>query len=124
MLYYQELHLKDIGYYQRHRASLSIEKDNSHIPDVDVGFTGSEFMAEGSTFLWFPWTLLELADLSFDPGLSAEERQAATRLRSDVLNANADLLESYIESGNFTYQYAGNLFYVSGYLKIMREQQQ
>ena len=40
-------------------ATRSIEKDNSGIPDTDVAFAGSEFMAEGSTFLWFPWTLLE-----------------------------------------------------------------
>ena len=67
-------------------------------------------MAEGSTFLWFPWTLLELTRLSFDDGLTTEEREAANQLRFDILNANAAELGNYTESGNLTYQFAENLF--------------
>ncbi len=104
-------------------VSRSIEKDNSHISDADVGFIGTEFMAEGSTFLWFPWTLLELAQLSFDEGLSPEERETATGLRNQILNANAELLGSYVESGTFTYQFAENLFCVSGYVYAMQNGQ-
>lgn len=94
----------------------SIEKDNSHIPDADVGFSPSEFMTEGSTFLWFPWTLLELTQLATDNGLSAEERKAAAQLRVEILNANADRLESYVETANLTYVLAENLFCVSAYV--------
>ncbi len=101
-------------------ASRSIDKDNSHIPDADVRFAGSEFMAEGSTFLWFPWTLLELSRLSFDQSLPVEDREAATGLRLDILNANADALGNYTESGNLTYQFAENLFCVSGYINAVQ----
>ena len=102
-------------------VSRSIEKDNSHISDADVGFMNTEFMAEGSTFLWFPWTLLELSQLSFDDGLSPDERDTATRLRNQILMANADLLNSFVESGTFTYQFAENLFCVSGYVNALSE---
>ena len=103
----------------RQLAPRAVDKDNSHITDADVGFTGSEFLAEGSTFLWFPWTLLELTQLSSDAGLSPEEQRAATQLRSDILNTNHELLSSYAESSNFTYQYAENLFCVSGYVNAI-----
>lgn len=98
-------------------ATRSIEKDNSQIPDFDIRFVTSEFMAEGSTFLWFPWTMLALSHLSADEGLSVEEREAAAKLRRDILQTNAALLENYVESGNLTYQYAENLFCVSEYVK-------
>ena len=100
-------------------AQLSIEKDNSHIPDSDISFAPTEFMAEGSTFLWFPWTLLELTQLSQDQSLSENERHAATQLRREILNANAERLESYVEAGNLTYALAENLFCVNLYLKAM-----
>jgi hypothetical protein len=98
-------------------ATKSIEKDNSSIPDADVHFAGSEFMAEGSTFLWFPWSLLELTQLSLDKGLSEEERKAASELRLEILNANAERLDQYVETANLTYLLAENLFCVNTYLK-------
>jgi len=101
-------------------ATRSIEKDNSSIPDADIGFANSEFMAEGSTFLWFPWTLLELTRLSLDDGLSPDEREAASRLRREILNTNFASLESYVESANLTYQFAENLFCVSQYLNAVQ----
>jgi hypothetical protein len=73
-------------------------------------------MSEGSTFLWFPWSLLALSRLSVDQSLSAEERQAATQLRLEILNTNADKLESYVETANLTYVLAENLFCVGAYL--------
>jgi class 3 adenylate cyclase len=97
-------------------AQRSIEKDNSHIPDADVGFSPSEFMTEGSTFLWFPWTLLELTQLSADKNLTEDERKAAAQMRLEILNANADRLESYVETANLTYVLAENLFCVSQYV--------
>jgi class 3 adenylate cyclase len=101
-------------------ATRSIEKDNSSIPDADVGFDNTEFMAEGSTFLWFPWTLLELTQLSTDESLTAEERDAAARLRREILNANFARLETYVESANLTYFTAENLFCVSQYIESLQ----
>lgn len=98
-------------------AQRSIEKDNSSIPDPDVGFQPSEFMSEGSTFLWFPWTLLELTQLSLDKSLSEDEREAAAQLRREILNANAERLEHYTEAANLTYVFAENLFCVSLYVR-------
>jgi class 3 adenylate cyclase len=104
----------------RELATRSIEKDNSSVPDADVGFDNTEFMAEGSTFLWFPWTLLELTQLSSDESLSAEDRNAAAQLRREILNTNSARLETYVESANLTYFTAENLFCVSEYLNAVR----
>jgi hypothetical protein len=57
-----------------------------------------------------------LAQLSADQALSADERKAATQLRLDMLNANSDKLESYVESANLMYVLGENLFCVSAYL--------
>ncbi len=100
----------------KERAAKSIEKDNSSIPDADVHFVGSEFMGEGSTFLWFPWTLAELSQLSLDQGLSDAERKAADSLRLEILNANAERIDRYVETANLTYLLAENLFCVNTYL--------
>ncbi len=104
----------------RQFAGFSIEKDNSSIPDGDVRFPGTEFVAEGSTFLWFPWVIIELAELSSDEALPAPMRTDAAKLRLDVLNANAGRLENYVEEGNFSYILAENLFCMSHYLGQMR----
>ncbi|MEP6912115.1 MAG: hypothetical protein ABI923_05135 [bacterium] len=98
----------------------SIEKDNSNIPDSDVHFDGSEFMGEGTTFLWFPWSLLELTQLSLDKSLSEEERKAADKLRLEILNANADRLDQYVETANLTSLLAENLFCLNTYLNVGR----
>lgn len=99
-------------------ATKSIEKDDSSIPDADVHFVGSEFMGEGSTFLWFPWSLVELTVLSRDKDLSDEERKAASELRLEILNANADRLDQYVETANLTYLLSENLFCVNTYLGV------
>ncbi|HEY0431971.1 MAG TPA: adenylate/guanylate cyclase domain-containing protein [Pyrinomonadaceae bacterium] len=98
-------------------AAKSNEKDNSSIPDADVHFAGSEFMSEGSTFLWFPWSLLALTQLSQDKSLTEEERKAASQLRLEILNANAERFDQYVETANLTYLLAENLFCVNMYLK-------
>lgn len=105
----------------KYLGTRSIEKENSHVPDADIHFLDSEFMAEGSTFLWFPWTLLELSRLSNDAELASDEKQAATDLRSQILNSNADVLVTYAETANFTYQYAENLFCVAEYTHTVGE---
>ncbi len=103
-------------------ATRSIEKDNSSIPDAEVAFHGSEFMAEGSTFLWFPWTLLELTQLVNDKSLSEAERKSAADLRQRILNENEARLENYVETANLTYFLAENLFCVSAYLRANSSQ--
>ncbi len=101
-------------------STRSIEKDNSSIPDADVAFHESEFMAEGSTFLWFPWTLLELTELSRDKSLSEDDRKAAAQLRLEILNTNSEALEHYVETANLTYLLAENLFCVASYLNAVK----
>lgn len=97
-------------------ADWSVEANDSHLPDADLRFVGTEFLAEGSTFLWFPWTLAELTQLANDAGLSEEERKAATQLRLDIFNANSDKLENYVETANLMYVLGENLYGVSTYL--------
>ena len=78
----------------RQLATWSIDSNDSHLPDADLRFIGTEFLAEGSTFLWFPWSLVVLSELSNDQDLSADERQAATQLRLDILNHNFEKLDN------------------------------
>ncbi len=101
----------------RQLATRSVDKDNSSIPDIDIRFGGSEFMAEGSTFLWFPWTLAELSQLSRDESLTPDDRKAAATLRSDILNSNYDRLQNFVETANLMYIVAENLFCASVYLE-------
>lgn len=101
-------------------ASWSVAKDNSSIPDGDVRFPGTGFIAEGSTFLWFPWVLLELTEISTDQTLPAQIREEAAALRLQILNANYERLEDYVEIGNFSYIMAENLFCGAHYVKQMR----
>ena len=100
----------------RDAATGTPEANNSRVPDPDLRFVGTDFQAEGSAFLWFPWTLIELARLSKDDSLTEDERRAASQLRRDMLNANADRLESFVETANLIYVLAENLFCVSAYL--------
>ncbi len=102
-------------------AARSIEKDNSSIPDADTALEGTEFMGEGSTFLWFPWTLLALTQLSLDESLPQTDRDAAGKLRAEILSTNFPHLESYVESANLTYLCAENLFCVSQYLRAIEK---
>jgi class 3 adenylate cyclase len=97
-----------------------IDANDSHLPDADLRFVGTEFLAEGSTFLWFPWTLSELTRLSKDTSLPESDRQAAAQLRLDIFNQNADKLENYVETANLMYMLGENLYGVSVYLNDAR----
>jgi len=101
-------------------ADWSIEANNSHLPDADLRFVGTEFLAEGSTFLWFPWTLAELTRLAEDTSLPESDRRAAAQLRLDIFNQNADKLENYVEAANLMYILGENLYGVSVYLNDAR----
>jgi tRNA A-37 threonylcarbamoyl transferase component Bud32 len=102
-------------------ASRPIDKNNSSVPDIDIRFANSEFMAEGSTFLWFPWTLAELSQLVRDDSLSEADRSAARELRSDILDHNFDRLDRYVEEGALMYIYAENLFCTAVYLNSLHQ---
>jgi hypothetical protein len=97
-------------------SNRSINKDDSRVPDADTRFHETEFQAEGSTFLWFPWTLAELTHISNDKTLSSDDREAATQLRARILNANANKLQNYVESIDLMYLLGENLCGVSFYL--------
>ena len=97
-------------------AARPVDNDNSSIPDVDVRFHNTEFMAEGSTFLWFPWTLAALSRLAVDESLSPEDRNAAAGRRSEILNANYSKFDNYVETANLMYIFAEHLVCVSAYL--------
>ena len=101
-------------------ADWSIEANNSHLPDADLRFVGTEFLAEGSTFLWFPWTLAELSQLAQDTSMPESDRKAAAQMRLDIFNQNADKLENYVEAANLMYILGENLYGVSVYLNDAR----
>jgi len=100
-------------------ADRPADKNNSSVPDIDIRFSTSEFMAEGSTFLWFPWTLAELSRLTEDKTLSETDRASAVELRSKILDQNYKQLEDYVETANLMYIYAENLYCTSVYLKSL-----
>jgi hypothetical protein len=93
-------------------AKRTIEQ-NSNTPDPDQRFPDTDFQAEGTTFLWFPWTLATLTQLAADGSLSATDRKNAAELRSKILQNNASVLEGYVESTNMMYQVGENLFCVA-----------
>lgn len=95
------------------------DQNNSSVPDIDIRFAGSEFMAEGSSFLWFPWTLAEMSQLTSDGNLSEADRKAAAELRSDILNYNYDRLTNSVESGGLMYMFAENLICASAFLESL-----
>lgn len=94
-------------------ATWMADENNSSVPDPDVRFAGTEFTAEGSTFLWFPWSLAELTQLAKDPTLSEADRATAAQIRLDMLTHNAAKLDTYVEAANLTYVMGENLVGVS-----------
>lgn len=88
----------------------SIDEANTSVPDPDIRFPGTDFQAEGSTFLWFPWTLAELTHLSSDESLTADDRQNASVLFGKILSHNADRIANYVEANDLMYFLGENLF--------------
>ena len=89
----------------------SINTLDSRTPDADVHISGTEFVLEGSTFLWFPWTLTVLHHISVEEHLSYLERSLATRLKMQMLLRWNELNAHTQES--FPYVTAENLFCIS-----------
>jgi hypothetical protein len=97
----------------KHFSNWPIDSNDSRIPDPDVRFPQTEFVAEGSTFLWFPWTFVVLTQLMTDNSLTLEERKEASQLRYDILNSNSKKIENYVETNNLMYMQGENLLCVS-----------
>jgi hypothetical protein len=85
------------------------------MPDADVSLRPTQRMLEGSTFLWFPWTLAVVSDLAVDSELSGDQRQHAGQAR-DSLFAKHDEVIGSVDSA-LTYEVAENLLGVSHALK-------
>jgi len=88
---------RKVLYQHKQLGQRSIEKDNSSIPDPMLASSPAN-SCRSSTFLWFPWTLLELTQLSLDKSLSEEERALRCPSAREILNANAERLETTREA--------------------------
>jgi hypothetical protein len=99
--------------FAKNRGFLSrLLRDNNRLHDYDQAFRPTGFSLENSTFLWFPWTFLELTHLSGDVSLSPEQRTEAARLREQMINARFDELRPFVDP-EFTYVTAEYLFCLS-----------
>jgi hypothetical protein len=72
---------------------------------------------EGSTFLWFPWTVATLSDFTVDESLSAEEQQAADQLRDAMLSKHDEVSEGLGTA--LSYQLSENLIGISHALQVL-----
>lgn len=82
-------------------------RSSARVPDADQHLVGSSVVLEGSTFLWYPWSLAALALLSTDPDVSASVRAEAGRQRAQ-LTLRTEELTAYLENA-LPYQIAENL---------------
>jgi hypothetical protein len=87
---------------------------NDRIHDYDLAFIGEDldFVLEGSTLLWFPWSYAELTNLSYDTTLTPQERSAAASLRKGILNSKVDDINKFVQE-EFMYVLAENLYCLS-----------
>jgi hypothetical protein len=92
-------------------------KLDTRIPDVDVHLRPTDRVLEGSTFLWFPWTVATLSDLTLDQDLTSDERKAADRVRDDLLSRHEDVVQGLGVA--LTYALSENLIGVEHALEIL-----
>jgi hypothetical protein len=81
--------------------------DNSRIPDSDLYLLPTAQVLEGSTFLWFPWSVATLTNLANDKELSSDDRRTATKLRTHLLSLRDEELENLDQA--LTYELAETL---------------
>jgi hypothetical protein len=74
---------------------------------------------EGSTFLWFPWTLATLSDLTLDQDLSPDDRKAADGFRDEFLSRHEEISEGLGVA--LTYALAENLICVDHALIVLKK---
>ena len=70
-----------------------VSKLDTRTPDVDVHLRPTDRVLEGSTFLWFPWTVATLSDFTVDQSLSAEDQKTADQLRDEMLSKHDEVAE-------------------------------
>jgi hypothetical protein len=90
---------------------------DTRTPDVDVHLRPTDRVLEGSTFLWFPWTVATLSDFTVDESLSTEERQAADQLRDEMLSKHDEVSEGLGTA--LSYQLSENLIGISHALQVL-----
>lgn len=114
--------LKNDEAYLAHKRTFITDSDlaqrfvysNDRIHDFDLAFIGGDntrldFVLEGSTLLWFPWSYIELASLSNDPSLTPQERSAAAVLRKEILDSKVDDINKFVQA-EFMYVLAEHLY--------------
>lgn len=86
---------------------------NDRIHDFDLSFTndkgGVDFVLEGSTLLWFPWSYAALTALSNDKALSPQEQAQAGSLRQQILDSKVDDIKKFVDE-EFMYVLAEHLY--------------
>ena len=92
-------------------------KLDTRVPDVDVHLRPTNRVLEGSTFLWFPWTVATLSDLTIDQDLSADARKEADRFRDDLLSRHEEITEGLGVA--LTYALAENVICVEHALAVL-----
>ena len=89
---------------------------NDRIHDFDLSFTREgqtvDFVLEGSTLLWFPWSYAALTALSRDSALTQQERAQASALRKEVLDSKIEDINEFVDE-EFMYVLAENLYCLS-----------
>lgn len=86
---------------------------NDRIHDFDLSFANDkgavDFVLEGSTLLWFPWSYAALTALSNDSALTPQERDQASTLRKEILDSKVDDINKFVDD-EFMYVLAENLY--------------
>jgi hypothetical protein len=94
-------------------------KLDTRVPDADVHLRPTDRVLEGSTFLWFPWTLATLSDLTLDQDLSPDDRKAADGFRDEFLSRHEEISEGLGVA--LTYALAENLICVDHALIVLKK---
>jgi hypothetical protein len=92
-------------------------KLDTRVPDADVHLRPTNRVLEGSTFLWFPWTVATLSDLTIDPDLTPDAQKTADRFRDELLSRHKEITEGLGVA--LTYALAENLIGVEHALEIL-----
>jgi hypothetical protein len=87
------------------------------VPDPDVHLRPTSRVLEGSTFLWFPWTVATLSDFTVDQDLTADLRKAADGLRDELLSRHEEIVQGLDVA--LTYALSENLIGVAHALDVL-----
>jgi hypothetical protein len=86
---------------------------NDRIHDFDLSFTRDDgtldFVLEGSTLLWFPWSYAALTALSKDTALTPAEQAQAGFLRKQILDLKVGDMKKFVHE-EFIYVLAEHLY--------------